>query len=89
MTDSVVGLLGLRIILKLLGASTSAPFVVWIYDTTKPILTPFLDMFPSPELAPKLTVEFSSLFAIIIYSFIGYLLSDIINILNIKSNRTK
>lgn len=88
-TDIVVGLLGLRIVLKLFGASTSAPFVVWVYDTTKPLLSPFQGMFPSPEIAPRLTLEFSALFAIIIYSFIGYILLDAVRVMNVKSEGKK
>lgn len=81
-SDIVVGLLGLRIILKLLGASTAAPFVVWVYDTTKALLVPFQGMFPIADIAPKLTLEFSSIFAIIIYSFVAYILTDFIKIID-------
>jgi len=88
-TDAVVALLGLRILLKLLGASTVAPFVVWVYDTTKPILTPFQGMFPSPEIAPKLNLELSSIFALLTYSFVGYLIIDIIRILDLKAEGIK
>jgi uncharacterized protein YggT (Ycf19 family) len=84
-TDIIVGLLGLRILLKLLGASTVAPFVTWVYETTKPLLTPFQGMFPSPDLAPRLTLEFSAIFAIIAYSFIGYLITDIIRIMDLRA----
>ena len=83
-TDIVVGLLGLRIVLKILGASTAAPFVAWVYDTTRPLLTPFQGMFPSPELAPRLTLEFSAVFAIVVYSFVGYILSDIVRTMSPK-----
>jgi hypothetical protein len=84
-TDIIVGLLGLRIILKLLGASTVAPFVVWVYDTTKTLLSPFQGIFPTTDLAPRLTVEFSSIFAIIIYSFIAYLLIDFVRMIDYKA----
>jgi len=85
-TDIVVGLLGLRIVLKILGASTAAPFVTWVYDTTRPLLTPFQGMFPSPELAPRLTLEFSAVFAIVVYSFVGYILSDIVRTMSPKAD---
>ncbi len=85
-TDIVVGLLGLRIVLKILGASTAAPFVAWVYDTTRPLLTPFQGMFPSPELAPRLTLEFSAVFAIVVYSFVGYILSDIVRAMSPKAD---
>lgn len=85
-TDIVVGLLGLRIVLKILGASTTAPFVTWVYDTTRPLLTPFQGMFPSPEIAPRLTLEFSAVFAIVVYSFVGYILSDIVRTMSPKAD---
>ncbi|HKB88756.1 MAG TPA: YggT family protein [Patescibacteria group bacterium] len=84
-TDVVVSLLGLRIILKLLGASTVAPFVTWIYDTTKPLLAPFQGMFPSPDIAPRLTLEFSAIFAIVTYSFVGYLITDVVHMMNLRT----
>ncbi len=88
-TDIIVGILGLRIILKLLGASTVAPFVTWVYETTKPLLTPFQGMFPSSDLAPRFTLEFSSLFALIAYSFIGYVLSSLVDTVDFKEGSKK
>lgn len=66
-------LLSLRIILKLFGASPTAPFVSWIYETTQPLLVPFIGAFPSPRLEGGFIIEFSSLFALIVFAFIGYL----------------
>ncbi len=84
-TDIVVGLLALRLILRLLGASTVAPFVGWIYDTTSPIIAPFAGMFPSPTIEPRFIIEFSTIFAMIIYSFIGYVLADIVSVLSFRA----
>jgi|SRR3989338_5820657 len=80
-TNLVEGLLGLRIILKLFGASTSAPFVTWIYETTQPLLTPFIGMFPSPRLTDGFVIEFSSLFALMVYALIGYLATELLETL--------
>ncbi|MBI2465173.1 YggT family protein [Candidatus Shapirobacteria bacterium] len=66
-------LLGLRIILKLFGASSAAPFVTWVYETTQPLLVPFIGAFPSPRIEGGFIIEFSSLFALIVFAFIGYL----------------
>ncbi len=77
-TDIIVSLLSLQIILKLFGASTAAPFVVWVYNTTRPILSPFQGMFPTPDIAPSLTIDFSAIFALIAYSFIGNTLVNIL-----------
>lgn len=74
-----IGLLTLRLILKLFGASTSAPFVQWIYETTYSLISPFQGMFPSPELEGGFIVEFSVLFAILVYSFVAYLLIQVLD----------
>ena len=70
-------LLSFRIILKFLGASPSAPFVSWIYETTQPLLAPFIGAFPSPGIQGGFVVEFSSLFALIVFAFIGYLVDSL------------
>lgn len=73
-TTIVEMLLMLRIVLKLFGANTAAPFVDWVYQTTQPLLTPFEGMFPSPSLTGGFIIEFSTLFALLTYAFISYLL---------------
>lgn len=86
-TSLVEGLLGLRIALKLLGASTSAPFVNWVYETTQPLLAPFQGMFPSPQVTGGFVIEFSSLFAVMVYAFIGYFLAELVDTLVYYSDR--
>lgn len=80
LTNAILGiiefLLGFRIILKLFGASASAPFVKWIYETTQPLLFPFIGAFPSPRIEGGLIIEFSSLFALIVFAFAGYLIDN-------------
>lgn len=77
-TSLVNGLIFLRIIMKLFGASTQAPFVDWVYKTTLPLLNPFVGMFPSPVIDGRFVLEFSALFAIIVYSFVSYLAVGIV-----------
>jgi hypothetical protein len=83
LTDVIISLvellIGLRVVLKLFGASTRAPFVSWVYETTQPLLTPFIGMFPSPKLDGVFLIEFSALFALIVYGLAGYLISNIIS----------
>lgn len=80
-TGLVEGLLGLRIVLKLFGASTASPFVRWMYETSEPLLTPFIGIFPSPKLTGGFVLEFSSLFALMVYSFVGYLAVEVLQTL--------
>ena len=72
----VEGLLALRILLKLFGASTGAPFVAWVYETTQPLLNPFSGMFPTPQISGGFVLEFSSIFALMVYAFIGYVIGQ-------------
>ena len=74
--------IGLRVLLKLMGASTAAPFVRWVYDTSAPLLAPFQGMFPSPVLSGPFVIEFSAVFALFSYMFLGYVLQALINFIN-------
>lgn len=76
----VEGIIGLRILLKLMGANL-VPFVRWIYDTSTPLLYPFEGMLPTtslPQSNGRYVVEFSALFALMIYALIGYLIQELL-----------
>ncbi|MCT8137803.1 YggT family protein [Anaerobacillus sp. CMMVII] len=70
--------LGFRVILKLFGASSTAPFVQWVYNTSQSLLNPFEGIFPTTVLDGKFVIEFSALFALIIYTLVGYFLTQLI-----------
>lgn len=72
----VESLVGIRIVLKLFNASQAAPFTRWVYDTTAPLLTPFQGMFPSPAVSGGLIIEFSALFALLMYAFANFLILE-------------
>lgn len=80
-------LITLRIILKLLGARTAAPFVNWVYETTKPLLYPFEGMFPSSTISNGLVLEMSALFALLTYAFVGVLIESVLTTLNSSSHK--
>ncbi|MEQ6378477.1 YggT family protein [Bacillaceae bacterium S4-13-56] len=52
--NTVIGIaqfiLGIRVILKLLDANQSTPFVQWVYQTSSSLLYPFEGIFPAPAL---------------------------------------
>lgn len=80
--------LGLRFILKLFGANPNADFVSWIYSMTLPLLEPFRGAFPSPTVEEGFIFEFSTLFAIIIYLLIGWLIVELVYFIgNIVENK--
>ncbi|WP_270179827.1 YggT family protein [Alkalihalobacillus sp. CinArs1] len=70
----VEAIIGLRILLTLFSANPSAPFVQLIYDLSEPLLYPFRNIFPTREFGDQFVIEFSAVFALIIYSIIGSIL---------------
>jgi len=74
----VEALLLFRLILKLLAANEAAAFVRWIYETSEPLLSPFEGMFPT-VVNSGVVVEMSTLFAIMVYALVGYLLIAIVD----------
>jgi uncharacterized protein YggT (Ycf19 family) len=72
-------IISLRIVLKLFGASQQASFVQWVYETSEPLLQPFIGMFPSPNVSGGFVIEFSALFGLLVYAFLGYILLDVLN----------
>jgi YggT family protein len=80
-------LLVFRFILKLFAANPRAGFVAWIYDMTEPLLTPFLFAFPTPSVQGGYTLEFTTLFALFVYAFIGYLLQELLAIIDHRSTK--
>lgn len=86
-THIIQTLLGLRIILQLFGASATAPFVQWIYQTTQPLVSPFIGMFPSPEIESGFVIEFSAIFALLAYAILAYLLEELLAAVAFSSTR--
>lgn len=76
-------IIGLGIILKLFGAK-DVPFVRAVYTLEKPLLAPFRGMFQPAILSPHYSLDLSALFALIIYSIIGYVLIKLVDLFNAK-----
>lgn len=79
--------LSLRFLLKFFGANTSAPFTEWIYNNTQPLLSPFVNIFPAPQIQSSFTLEFTTLFAIVIYMILGYTLIEILDLIDSAGQR--
>ena len=82
-------LIGFRILLKLFSATPATPFVQWIYEMSTPLLAPFQEILPSQQLEGGMIIEFSALFALIIYSFVGYFIVSTIHRFNTQLEKTK
>lgn len=79
-------LLTLRILLRFFGANAETPFVKWIYDTSEPLIAPFRGMFPSPVLGEGFIIEINTLIALLFYALIGYLVGELIAMLQYHSS---
>lgn len=72
-------LLFMRLVLRLLAANQETPFVALVYVLSIPFLAPFAKAFPTPSIAGGYTLEFSTIFAMFVYSFVGYVIIEIID----------
>ena len=70
-------IIGLRVVLKLVGANPGSPIVALIYSITTPFLAPFLGLIGSPTIG-NMVLEASSMFAITIYALIALVLEKLI-----------
>ncbi len=73
-------LVGLRFLLKLLGASTASPFVVLVYGITATLVAPFRGIFPVTGQG-AFVFEPASLVALVIYPLIALGLAYLIRIM--------
>jgi hypothetical protein len=79
----IIFLLSLRFLFKLLGLSSNLSLVSWVYANTEPLLSPLIKFFPTPKVSQGLVLEFTTLFAIFGYLFLGYLIQLILK--NLKN----
>jgi uncharacterized protein YggT (Ycf19 family) len=77
----VEGFLALRLILKLFAANSSAPFVDWVYSMSSVLLDPFRGIFPTRVFEGNHVLEFSTLFAMLVYALFALIVLSLINFL--------
>lgn len=82
----VEGFLLLRFVLKLFGANATNGFVSWIYDMSGALLDPFRGIFPQKVFENRYVLEFSTLFAMLIYLIVGMLLLALISAITVRGN---
>lgn len=73
-TAVVESFLGLRFLLKLFGANDTNGFVSWVYEMSDVLLEPFRGIFPAKVFENQYVLEFSTLFAMLMYAIIALLL---------------
>lgn len=77
----VEGLIAIRFVLRLLGASPTAGFADLIYGVTAPLVAPFVGLFGTPRFEGS-ALEVTSIVAIIIYALLGWALIKVITMLS-------
>ena len=78
-TAVVEGFLGLRFVLKLFGANANNGFVNWVYEMSGALLEPFRGIFPARVFENQYVLEFSTLFAMLMYALLALLIIALIN----------
>ena len=71
--------LALRFLLKLFGANDGNAFVSWVYNMSGVLLQPFRGIFPAHVFENKYVLEFSTLFAILMYAALALLVVGVVN----------
>lgn len=84
----VTVLLGLRFVLRLFGANPNNDFVDWVYQSSGEVLGPFRGIFPAPNL-DGFVIEFSTIFALLVYMLIAMLAFYLVNLLTPSSETKK
>lgn len=74
-------ILGLRFVLKLFGANGESGFVNWVYEMSGALLEPFRGVFPTKVFENQYVLEFSTLFAMLVYALGGLLVMWVITAL--------
>jgi YggT family protein len=77
-------LLSFRLLLKLFAANPATPFVNWIYSISAPFVYPFVGIFPDLVLGGRFVIESSTIFALVIYGIVAYVIKNLIYSLTIR-----
>jgi uncharacterized protein YggT (Ycf19 family) len=67
-------ILVLRIVLRLFAANPTASFVHWVYSTSSTLLEPFRGIFQPGVIDKSYVLDFTALFALVVYGLLGSLL---------------
>lgn len=70
-------LLGLRFMLKLIGASPDSGFSIFIYGITSIFVAPFRDLVGTPTVGASV-IEFTTLIAMVIYALLAWVIVRVV-----------
>jgi YggT family protein len=81
----IEGLIGLRFVLRLLGANPVNPFVNWVYDWSTPFVTPFAGIFgqnatvAGQGVVTTSVFDWTALIALLVFGILGALVAGAFN----------
>lgn len=83
-------LIGMRVVMKVLGANPSTPIVWWVMQLSDQVVYPFQGIFTNPALDATRTLDIVALIALLAYAIIAYLVISLIDslVLSIAGPRT-
>jgi uncharacterized protein YggT (Ycf19 family) len=67
----VEAFLALRIILRFFAANPTNSFVHWVYTSSNTLIEPFRGIFPVEVIGKNHVVDFTALFAMLVYGLLG------------------
>ena len=74
--------LGLRVILRFFGANPNNDFVHWIYTSSTTLMDPFRGIFHTVVVGNNHVIDFSAIFAMIVYGLVALAFAALVNWLN-------
>ena len=81
-------MLGLRLLLKLIGANAASPFAALLYKVTDPFLIPFVGLVGTPT-AGGATLEITTVVAMIVYGLLAWALERLVWVLFYRPRSTE
>lgn len=78
----VEAFLGLRVILRFFAANPTVSFVHWIYTSSSTLMEPFRGIFPTEVIGRNHVVDFSALFAMVVYGLVALAFAALVSYLN-------
>ncbi len=85
----IIGLIGLRVVLRLIVANPANTFADFIYDVTGIFLGPFFGLTGTPTTTDGIALEISSLIAMVVYALIAWVIVKLVYVLFSKSSARK
>jgi uncharacterized membrane protein len=85
----IIGLIGLRVVLRLIVANPANTFADFIYNVTGIFLGPFFGLTGTPTTTDGIALEVSSLIAMVVYALVAWLIVKLMYILFSKTSARK